>query len=170
SYENRTLAERCITWGNDGPPMLPVGYNANLDILQGPGYGVVRNEMVHSARVIPINGSRPHPGAKIRHWSGDSGGRWEGNTLVVDTTNFNSKTRFRNSTSALHVTERFTRTAADTIVYSFTIEDPNTWTRPWTAEIPLVKVPGPIYEYACHEGNYGLPNILRAQRVEDAKG
>jgi hypothetical protein len=169
SYENRTLAERCITWGNDGPPMMPVGYNANLDILQGPGYVVVRNEMIHSARLIPTDGGRPHPGARIRNWSGDSRGHWEGNTLVVDTTNFNSKIRFRNSTSALHVTERFTRTDATTVVYSFTVEDPNTWTRPWTAEIPMKKVPGPIYEYACHEGNYGLPNILRAQRVEDQK-
>jgi len=169
SYENRTLAERCITWGNDGPPMMPVGYNANLDILQGPGYVIVRNEMIHIARLIPTDGNRPHLNEKIRNWSGDSRGHWEGNTLVVETTNFNSKTRFRNSTAALKVTERFTRTDADTIDYKFTVDDPNTWTRPWTAAVPLRKVPGPIYEYACHEGNYGLPNILRAQRVEDAK-
>jgi hypothetical protein len=169
SYENRTLAERCITWGNDGPPMMPVGYNANLDILQGPGYVVVRNEMIHSARLIPIDATRPHVGSRIRQWNGDSRGHWEGNTLVVETTNFNDRTRFRNSTSALKVTERFTRTDAETVEYQFTVDDPNTWTRPWTAAVPLRKVPGPIYEYACHEGNYGLPNILRAQRVEDAK-
>jgi len=169
SYENRTLAERCITWGNDGPPMMPVGYNANLDILQGPGYVIVRNEMIHSARLIPTDGSRPHLSEKIRNWNGDSRGHWEGNTLVVETTNFNSRTRFRNSTAALKVTEKFTRTDANTIDYQFTADDPNTWTRPWTAAVPLRKVPGPIYEYACHEGNYGLPNILRAQRVEDAK-
>ena len=169
SYENRTLAERCITWGNDGPPMMPVGYNANLDILQGPGYVIVRNEMIHSARMIPTDGSRPHIGEKIRNWTGDSRGRWEGNTLVVETTNFNNRTRFRNSTTSLKVTEKFTRTDANTIDYQFTVEDPNTWTRPWTAAVPLRKVPGPIYEYACHEGNYGMPNILRAQRVEDAK-
>jgi len=169
SYENRTLAERCITWGNDGPPMMPVGYNANLDILQGQGYVVVRNEMIHSARLIPIDATRPHVGSKIRQWNGDSRGHWEGNTLVVETTNFNEKTRFRNSTTALKVTERFTRTDADTIDYQFTVDDPNTWTHAWTAAVPLRKVPGPIYEYACHEGNYGLPNILRAQRVEDAK-
>jgi hypothetical protein len=169
SYENRTLAERCITWGNDGPPMMPVGYNANLDIFQGQGYVVVRNEMIHSARLIPIDAARPHVGDRIRNWSGDSRGHWEGNTLVVDTTNFNSKIRFRNSTPALHVIERFTRVDAETITYSFTVEDPNTWTRPWTAEIPMRKVPGPVYEYGCHEGNYGLANILRAQRVEDAK-
>ncbi len=169
SYENRTLAERCITWGNDGPPLMPVGYNANLDILQGPGYVVVRNEMIHSARIIPIDSARPHVDSKIRLWNGDSRGHWEGNTLVVETTNFNQKTRFRNSTMSLKVTERFTRTDADTIDYRFTVEDPNTWTRPWTASVPMHKVPGPIYEYACHEGNYGLPNILHAQRVEDAK-
>jgi hypothetical protein len=169
SYENRTLAERCITWGNDGPPMMPVGYNANLDILQGPGYVIVRNEMIHSARVISTDGSRPHISGKIRNWSGDSRGRWEGNTLVVETTNFNDRTRFRNSTASLKVTEKFTRTDANTIDYQYTVEDPNTWTRAWTAAVPLRKVPGPIYEYGCHEGNYGLPNILRAQRVEDAR-
>ena len=169
SYETRTLGERCITWGNDGPPMTPPGYNANLDIVQGPGYVVVRNEMVHAARLIPLDGSRPHVGEKIRMWGGDSRGHWEGNTLVVETTNFNDKVKFRNSTRALHVVERFTRIDADTIDYRFTVDDPHTWTRPWTASIPLWKVPGPIYEYACHEGNYGLPNILRAQRVEDQK-
>jgi hypothetical protein len=169
SWETRTLGERCITWGNDGPPMTPPGYNANLDILQGPGYVVVRNEMVHAARLIPIDNVRPHVGDRIRMWSGDSRGHWEGNTLVVETTNFNDKIKFRNSTRALHVVERFTRIDADTIDYRFTVDDPNTWTRPWTAAIPLWRVPGPIYEYACHEGNYGLPNILRAQRVQDAK-
>jgi hypothetical protein len=169
SYETRTLGERCITWGNDGPPMMPPGYNANLDILQGPGYVVVRNEMVHAARLIPIDTQRQHVGDKIRMWSGDSRGHWEGTTLVVETTNFNDKIKFRNSTRALHVVERFTRVDADTIDYRFTVDDPNTWTRPWTASVPLWKVPGPIYEYACHEGNYGLPNILRAQRVEDGK-
>ncbi len=169
SSENRTWGERCVSWGNDGPPMMPVGYNANLDILQGPGYVVVRNEMIHSARLIPTDGTRPHLDQKIRNWNGDSRGHWDGDTLVVETTNFNSKVRFRNSTPAIKVTERFTRTDADTIDYQFTVEDPNTWTRPWTAAVPMRKVPGPIYEYACHEGNYGLPNILRAQRVEDAK-
>src|SRR5215471_4253194 len=169
SYETRTLGERCITWGNDGPPMTPPGYNANLDILQGPGYVAVRNEMVHAARLIALDAGRPHVGEKIRMWGGDSRGHWEGSTLVVETTNFNDKIRFRNSTRGLHVVERFTRIDADTIDYRFTVDDPHTWTRPWTASIPLWKVPGPIYEYACHEGNYGLPNILRAQRVEDQK-
>jgi hypothetical protein len=170
SYENRSLAERCITWGNDGPPIMPVGYNANLDILQGPGYVVVRTEMIHSARIIPIDpidAARPHLGRNIRKWNGDSRGHWEGNTLVVETTNFNDQVRFRNSTTSLRVVERFTRVDADAITYKFTIEDPSTWTRSWTAEVPMIKTKGPIYEYGCHEGNYGLANILRAARVEE---
>jgi hypothetical protein len=170
SIENRTLAERCITWGNDGPPIMPVGYNANLDILQGPGYVVVRTEMIHSARLIPIDGARPHVGRNIKLWNGDSRGHWEGNTLVVETTNFNDRVRFRNSTSAIKVTERFTRVSADAITYTFTVDDPTTWTRPWTAEVPMLKVKGPIFEYACHEGNYGIANILRAARADEKAG
>jgi hypothetical protein len=170
SYENRTLAERCITWGNDGPPIMPVGYNANLDILQGPGYVVVRTEMVHSVRLIPIGSARPHLGQNLRLWNGDSRGHWEGNTLVVETTNFNDQVRFRNSTTGIKVTERFTRTSADAISYTFTIDDPATWTRPWTAEVPMTRTDGPIFEYACHEGNYGLANILRAARVGEKAG
>ena len=167
SIEDRTLAERCITWGNDGPPLMPVGYNANLDIFQGPGYVVVRTEMIHSARLIPLDAARPHVGTNIKQWNGDSRGHWEGNTLVVETTNFNDRVRFRNSTSAVKVTERFTRVGPDAITYTFTVDDPTTWTRPWTAEMPLLKTQGPIYEYGCHEGNYGLANILRAARVEE---
>jgi hypothetical protein len=167
SYENRSLAERCITWGNDGPPIMPVGYNANLDIFQGPGYVVVRTEMIHSARLIPIDRTRPHVGPNIRQWNGDSRGHWEGNTLVVETTNFNDRVRFRNSTTSIKVTERFTRVSGDAITYTFTVEDPSTWTRPWTAEVPMTRTQGPIFEYGCHEGNYGLANILRAARVEE---
>jgi hypothetical protein len=167
SYQDRTLAERCITWGNDGPPIMPVGYNANLDIFQGPGYVVVRTEMIHSARLIPIDGTRPHVGQNIRQWNGDSRGHWEGNTLVVETTNFNDRVRFRNSTPGVKVTERFTRVSQDAITYTFTIEDPATWTRSWTAEVPMTRTQGPIFEYGCHEGNYGLANILRAARVEE---
>jgi hypothetical protein len=170
SWEYRTLAERCITWGNDGPPIMPVGYNANLDILQGPGYVVVRTEMIHTARLIPIDGTRPHVGQNIRQWNGDSRGHWEGNTLVVETTNFSDKVRFRNSTSSIKVTERFTRVSEDTITYTFTVDDPSTWTKAWTAEVPMTKTQGPIFEYGCHEGNYGLANILRAARVEEKAG
>jgi len=177
----RTLAERCISWGNVGPPMIPPSYNANLQILQTRDHVVIRHEMIHDSRIIPVvsrsgsNGAlsaeRPHLGANIRMLAGDSRGRWEGDTLVVDTTNFTHRTNFRGAprhtrqdilaSDALHVTERFTRVAADRIRYQFTVEDPVIWTRPWSGEVPLRKFGGPIYEYACHEGNYGLTNILR---------
>jgi len=163
----RTLGERCIMWPHEGPPMLPAGYFPNLQIVQGPGTFVVMQEIIHNARVIAYDG-RPHPGKAIQQYRGDSRGRWEGDTLVVDSTNFNEATQFRGSSAAMKVTERFTMLDRDTIQYRFTVEDPTTWARSWSAEIPLNRTEDPIYEYACHEGNYGLPNILRAQRVADA--
>jgi hypothetical protein len=166
--ENRTLLERCLTWGADIPPLLPAVYYANLQIIQSPGYVVVMTETIHSARIIPLDG-RPHLGPTLRQWIGDSRGHWEGNTLVVDTVNYTDKTAFRGSGEKLHVTERFTRVDADTIRYEFTADDPTTWTRSWSAEIPMRRMQGPLYEYACTEGNYGLENILRGARVEDAK-
>ena len=178
SAQTRSLAERCITWGNIGPPMIPPTYNANLQIMQTRDAVVILHEMMHDARIIPLDGSA-HPPAKIQYLAGDSRGRWDGDTLVVDTTNFTDKTNFRGpplttrqdiaATETLHVVERFTRVDANTIRYQFTVEDPNTWTAPWSGEIAIRKWDGPIYEYACHEGNYGLANILRAARVEDAK-
>ncbi len=168
AIQNRTLAERCITWGNDVPPLMPIGYNANLQILQGPGYVVIITEMIHSARLIRLDG-RPHLGQNIRQLIGDSRGRWEGETLVVDTTNFTDRTAWRGSSDRLHVVERFTRVAPTTIKYEFTVEDPATWTRPWSGELPIRKIDAPIYEYACHEGNYGIANILRAARVQEAR-
>jgi hypothetical protein len=167
SYETRTLAERCITWGHEGPPMLPAGYFPNLQIVQGPNQFVVMQEITHNARVIPTDG-RPRIPSTMRQIAGDSRGRWEGDTLVVETTNFTDRTQFRGSSAALKVTERFTLVDADTIRYEFTVEDPTTWAIPWRAEIPMRRTNDPIFEYACHEGNYGLPNILRAQRVMDA--
>ena len=163
----RTLGERCIMWPHEGPPMLPAGYFPNLQIVQGPGAFVVMQEIIHNARVIRFDG-QPHVGKAIQQYRGDSRGRWDRDTLVVETTNFNDATQFRGSSSALKVTERFTMLNRDTIQYRFTVEDPATWARPWSAEIPLIRTEDPIYEYACHEGNYGLPNILRAQRVADA--
>jgi hypothetical protein len=163
SVQNRPLAERCIVWPHEGPPMLPVGYNSNLQFVQGPGYVVVIEEMIHNTRVIPLDG-RPHVGAAIRQYSGDSRGHWDGNTLVVETTNFTGKTQFQKSSAALKVTERFTPIDPQTIRYQFTVEDPSTWARPWTAEYPMRRTNDQIYEYACHEGNYGMANILRAQR------
>jgi hypothetical protein len=166
SYENRPLQERCIMWTHEGPPMMPPPYNDVLQIIQTPGYVIVSRELATAPRVIPTNGG-PHPPASIRRWAGDSTGHWEGDTLVVDTTNFTSRTAFQGSSEALHVVERFTRVSAERIVYRFTVEDPRTWTRPWRAELPMLKTDGPLYEYACHEGNYGLPNTLSGARFND---
>jgi hypothetical protein len=164
--ENRSLAERCIAVPNAGPPMLPANYNANYQIVQTPGYVALVSEQIHDARVIPTNG-RPHPPATVREFLGDSTGHWEGDTLVVDTANFDARTNFRGAGENLHVIERFTRTAADTVMYEFTIDDPTTFTKSWTARIPLHPVAGPLYEYACHEGNYGLAGSLSGARVEE---
>jgi len=166
--ENRGLAERCIMWGNEGPPMMPVGYNSNLQIVQGPGYVAITQEMIHDVRMIPTDGS-PHLPANVRQWMGDSRGHWEGDTLVVDTINFTDKTAFRGSSANLHVVERFRRVDADTVLYQFTVDDPSTWTRSWSAEIPMTKIQGPIFEYACHEGNYGMRNNLSGARADEKK-
>jgi len=166
--ENRPIQERCIIWANEGPPMLPPGYNSFLQIVQTPGYVVILQEMIHDARVIPI-GTREHLPPGLRRWQGDSIGRWEGDTLVVDTTNFTEKTRFRGSSENLHVVERFTRVDENTIKYEFTVDDPATWAKPWSAELPLAKDKGPIYEYACHEANYGMPNNLSGARAMEKK-
>ena len=166
--ENRSLQERCLFWANDGPPMLPTMYNNYYQIVQTPGSVVIMAEMAHDARIIPLDG-RPHVDSKIREWKGDSRGHWEGDTLVVDTINFTNKTGFRGASDNLHVIERFTRVDKETIVYKFTIDDPSTFTKPWSAEIPLTAAAGPIYEYACHEGNYALRDILAGARAEEQK-
>ena len=164
--ENRTIQERCIVWGNEGPPMLPPGYNSFLQIVQTPASVAIMQEMIHDVRIIPLDG-RPHAPANVRRWLGDSRGRWEGDTLVVDTTNFTDQTNFRGSRENLHVVERFTRVDDGTIRYQFTVDDPTTWANAWSGELPLVKDKGPIYEYACHEGNYGLANDLRGARAKE---
>jgi hypothetical protein len=164
--ENRGLQERCILTGAEGPPMLPEAYNSNLQIIQAPGYVAILQEEIHDVRIIPLSG-RPHIGPRIRQLRGDSRGRWEGQTLIVDTTNFTDRSNFRGSSEALHLVERFTRLDEDTILYQFTVEDPATWVRPWTAEIPMTKIEGPLYEFACHEGNYGLANSLSAARAQE---
>lgn len=168
SYEDRSLADRCILGFNAGPPMTPGAYNNHVQISQSAGSVVMITEMVHDARVIPVDG-RPHLPPRLRQYKGDSRGRWEGRTLVVDTTNFLRETSFRASTANLHLVERLTRVDANTLLYEFTVEDPQTWTRPWTVAIPMKKVPGPVYEYACHEGNYALPNILAGARAQDKR-
>ncbi len=176
SATDRSLGERCISWGNEGPPMLGSTYNANIEIVQNAAEIALHHEIIHGVRIIPTDG-RPHLPAQIRQLGGDSRGHWEGDTLVVDTTNFNDETNFRPppangrqdifSSRDLHVTERLTRTDPDTIVYRFTVDDPSTWTKPWSGEMLLKRTEGPIFEYACHEGNYGLANILAAARAKE---
>jgi hypothetical protein len=156
---------RCLVWPTVAP-MLPTAYNNNYQILQGPGYVAILSEMIHDIRIIPLDG-RPHLAANIRQWLGDSLGRWHGNTLIVDTTNFTDKTNVSGSDENLHLVERFTRTGENTILYEFTVDDPTAFTRVWKGEVPLTKAPGPIYEYACHEGNYSMESILKGARAQE---
>ena len=163
-YENRPLNERCYIWPHEGPPMLPPAYNDIHQIFQTSDYVVIYTELSNnSPRIIPLDERPPLPAA-IRMLPGDSRGRWEGDTLVVETTNFTDKTRFRGSTPGLRVVERFTRVAADQVLYQFTVDDPAHWTRPWTVEIPMLETEGPMYEYACHEGNHDIRHILEIHR------
>jgi hypothetical protein len=171
--EDRDLYERCLLGFNAGPPMFPSGYNNNFQLVQARDFVVILNEMVHDARVVPLD-RRPHLPKSIRQWRGDSRGHWEGETLVVDTVNFTKEgtgthPSFLQVTTDenLHLVERFTRVDADTLLYEFTIDDPTIWTRPWSAAVTMTKALGQMYEYACHEGNYGLENILRGARADD---
>jgi hypothetical protein len=163
--EDRSLGEQCLMF-NAGPPMLPGPYNNFMQIFQTRDHVVIYNEMIHDARVIPLD-RRPHAAAAARFWLGDSRGRWEGNTLVVDTTNFTDKTNVRGSGPGLHLTERFTRADAKTLLYEFTVDDPSTFTKPWSAVLPMQQTADRIFEYACHEGNYALGDILRGARFEE---
>ena len=164
--ENRPLGERCLIWGTAGPPILPSAYNNNVRIVQAPGYVMILNEMIHDARIVPLDG-RPHLPKNIRSWMGDSRGHWEGNTLVIDTTNFTDKTNFRGADENLHLIERFTRASDDTLIYQFTVDNETAFSRSWTVELPMTKNPNPMFEYACHEGNYSLMNVLAGARAED---
>jgi hypothetical protein len=174
--EDRLLTERCILFGAAGPPMLPEPYNNNYEIVQSRGVVAIEVEMIHDTRIIPLDG-RPHVPPQIREWMGDSRGHWEGDTLVVDTTNFkfNNQGRFGvsymtgMSDENLHVVERFRRTDANTIIYRATVEDPTVYSRPWTVEVSMTKSPNKLYEYACHEGNYGMLGILAGARAQEKK-
>ena len=161
-------ARRCIIMAGSGPPLMSSGYNANYQFVQAPGQAMILTEMIHDARIIPLDG-RPQPPQNVRQWVGLSRGRWEGETLVVETTNFNGKNPFRGSSENLRVVERFTRVADDIIIYRFTVEDPATWTKPWTVEERLQKTMGPIFEHACHEGNYDIANTLSGARAEEKR-
>lgn len=170
--ENRPLPERCLILQGAGPPITPTAYNNNVQIVQGPGYVSLLIEMGHEVRVIPTDG-RPHLPQNVRQWKGDSRGHWEGDSLVVETTNFSDKNPFRGSSENMKLTERFRRMDADTLIYQFTVDDPATWEKPWTVEIPVTKSQGRLFEYACHEGNYGMAGALAGARAEEraqAKG
>jgi len=166
--QNMPIGTRCIIMAGSGPPMMPAGYNSNYQIVQSPGYVMILTEMIHDVRIIPLD-RRPQLPGNVRQWVGSSRGHWEGDTLVVETANFNGKNAFQNSSEDMRVIERFTRLDADTIDYRFTIEDEKTWSRPWTALLPLKSSTGPIFEHGCHEGNYGVRNTLAGARAEEQR-
>jgi hypothetical protein len=174
SFTDRSPQDRCIAWGIGPARILPTLYGNSVQIIQTKDYVAIRYEMVHETRIIPIEGraaARKHDGPAMDTWYGDATAHWDGDTLVVDTVNYNGKRPFRNSSNALHTTERFTRVAPTKINFSATFDDPKTWARPWTFALPWTEDDSqPIFEYACHEGNYGLRNILSAGRSDDAKG
>jgi hypothetical protein len=161
--EDRSLGERCLLF-NAGPPMLSGPYNNYVQILQNRDHVVILNEMIHDTRIVPLDG-RPHQPPAIRGLLGDSRGRWDGNTLVIETTNFTDKTNVRGSGSRLRLVERFTRADSGTLLYEFTVDDPASFVKPWTAILPMAKTNDQIYEYACHEGNYAMTGILRGARA-----
>ena len=167
SWEDQPLRERCIIY--HGVPPLPTGYNNTYQIFQSPGYVAILDENIHDVRGIPLDG-RPHVGRNIRQWNGDSRGHWENDTLVVETTNYSPQTTFRFPVAGetLRAVERFTRVAADKIDYRFTIEDPTTYTKPWSVALPMTNLPDyVIYEYACHEGNYAIAHVLEGARAQE---
>lgn len=164
-YSDRPLQERCITWGM---PYIMAGYNSYYQIIQSEDSVAIIQEMIHDVRVIPLT-DRPHVDERVRLWHGDSRGYWEGDTLVVETRNFSDKSLFRGAGADRVFTERYTRVSPDVLQYQFTLEDPTTWERPWTAVINYTASEGEIYEYACHEGNYALMGILSGARAEEAE-
>jgi hypothetical protein len=168
SWTDRGVGERCIVGFNAGPPMMPSAYNNNVQIFQTKDQFVIFNEMVHDSRIVPLDG-RPHNSSRIRAWAGDSRGRWDGDTMVVETTNFHPENTYRGAGPNLRLTERFTRISMDTLIYEVTVNDPDTFTKPWTLQVPMSPVEGRLYEYACHEGNYGLFGILSGHRAQEAK-
>ena len=164
--QNMSNGTRCIIMGGAGPPLMDAGYNANYHIVQAKDTVMILTEMIHDARIIPLD-NRPAPPSGYSGWMGSSRGRWEGDTLVVETTNFNGRNPFQGSSPSMKVTERFTRVGPDQITYRFTVEDPQTWDRPWSAEQVMERIEGPIFEVACHEGNYGVANTLAGARLAE---
>jgi hypothetical protein len=168
AVQNQSLSVRCILMDRNGPPMLAGAYNNNYQIVQAPGYVMILVEMLHGPRLIPLDARAQLPPG-VRQLEGSSRGRWDGDTLVIETTNFTDKTAFQGSSENMRLTERFTRVDEDTLLYRFTVDDPATWTRPWSAEVPWRKAIGPLFEHACHEGNYGLYNTLAGARAEEKR-
>ena len=166
--EDRGISERCLLGFNSGPPMTPSAYNNNMQLFQTADHVVILNEMVHNARIIPLDGRR-HVPTDLRQWVGDSRGHWENDTLVVETTNFLRETSLSGSSANLHLVERFRRLDADALLYEFTVSDPTSWEREWTAQVRMTTTDEPLYEYACHEGNYSMPSSLTGARAMEAK-
>ena len=166
SWADRGIAERCILGFNAGPPMESSAYNNIMQVFQTADHVVIYNEMVNDSRIVPLDG-RPHLPGDVQQWRGDSRGRWEGDTLVIDTTNFTGKTSFRGSGPGLNLVERLTRVDADTLLYEYTVDDPATFDRPWSVAMPMKQSADPVFEYACHEGNYGMEGILAGARADE---
>ena len=166
--EDRGASERCLLGFNSGPPMTPSAYNNNVQIFQSADHVVILNEMVHNARIVPLDG-RAHLPSQLRQWTGDSRAGWDGDTLVVETRNFLGETSLRGSSANTRLIERFTRAAADTLLYEFTVIDPAGWTGPWTALVEMRRTDEPLYEYACHEGNYSMASSLSGARAMEAR-
>jgi hypothetical protein len=168
AVQNEPLGARCLLMDRNGPPMLGGAYNNDYQIMQTSGNVMILTEMLHDVRIVPLDG-RPQLPSNVRQWTGSSRGRWDRQTLVIETTNLNGKFAFMGSSENMRLTERFTRVAEDTLLYQFTVDDPSTWTRPWSAEVRWKKTTGPIFEHACHEGNYGLYNTLAGARAEEKR-
>ncbi len=166
SWVDRSPAERCIRGFNAGPPITPGGYNQNVQVFQTPDHVVLVTEMVNTSRIVPLD-TRPRLAPDVRQWSGASRGYWEGETLVIETRNFADKRRWRGTTESMRLVERLTRVDAETLLYEFTVTDPETWTSSWSASVPMRLNPEPMFEYACHEGNYGMDGILAGHRAEE---
>jgi hypothetical protein len=164
--EQRPLPERCLILQGAGPPVTPTAYNNNVQIVQSPGFVVMLVEMGHEVRIFPTDG-RPHIPSNVKQWKGDSRGRWDGDTLAVETTNMSTTNAFRGASPNMKLTERLRRVDKDKLLYQFTVDDPETWTKPWTVEIPLTTSDGRLFEYACHEGNRGMENVLAGARAAE---
>ena len=168
SFTDLSNADRCIMGFNAGPPITPGGYNQNVQIFQTPDHVVLLTEMVHTVRVVPLDG-RPGLDESLAQWSGVSRGRWEGDTLIVETTNFNTDRNWRGSSTTMNLEERFTRVDADNLEYEYTVTDQDTWEAPWTVNLPMVRNDLPVFEYACHEGNYAMETMLTGARDDERK-